>query len=223
MAAAGQIGLDLPKAGAACSRARRESHPTLAHGEMATHKKGGLRDKASIAFIDESGFMLQPLCCRTWAPRGETPIQNAWDRHDRLSAIGALTASPQGRRLNLYFQLLPHNVQTDDMVWFLTQMHRHFRHRVIVVWDRSSVHRSAAAHFQRHHSHWFQFEWLPSYAPELNPIEQCWNHTKHHDLPNFIPKDIKHLESAVLKAIRQQSANRVLLRSFFKYSQLGFR
>jgi hypothetical protein len=44
--------------------------------------------------------MLQPTVRRTWAPRGETPISHAWDRHDRLSVLSALTVSPgaRGRR-----------------------------------------------------------------------------------------------------------------------------
>ena len=42
-----------------------------------------------LVFLDESGFMLQPLLRRTWAPQGETPLSHAWDRHDRLSVISA--------------------------------------------------------------------------------------------------------------------------------------
>jgi hypothetical protein len=42
------------------------------------------------------------------------------------------------------------------MIWFLTQMHHHFQHKVILVWDRYSVHRAAARYFQRHHPGWFQ-------------------------------------------------------------------
>jgi transposase len=164
--------------------------------------------------------MLQPVRRRTWGPRGETPIHNAWDRHDRLSGIGTVVLSPKAHRAELYFQLLPHNVDTEDMVSFLTEMHQHFRHKVIIVWDRWSVHRSAAAYFEKNHPDWFEFEWLPSYAPELNPIEQCWTHTKYHDLPNFIPDNLGHLQTAVFDAITKQSHNQSLLRSFFKYSQL---
>ena len=51
--------------------------------------------------------MLTPTVRRTLAPRGQTPLQNAWDRHDRISVISALTISPVRRRLGLYFQLLP--------------------------------------------------------------------------------------------------------------------
>ena len=41
-------------------------------------------------FLDESGFMLQPVCRRTWAPRGQTPYLYHLYRQDRLSAISYL-------------------------------------------------------------------------------------------------------------------------------------
>jgi hypothetical protein len=53
--------------------------------------------------------MLTPLARRTFAPRGETPIQKCWNRHDRLSAISAITVSPERHRLGLYFQLIEPN------------------------------------------------------------------------------------------------------------------
>jgi transposase len=28
-------------------------------------------------------------------------------------------------------------------------------------------------------------EYLPGYAPELNPVEYLWGYWKHHALPNF--------------------------------------
>ena len=31
-------------------------------------------------------------------------------------------------------------------------------------------------------------EFLPAYAPELNPVEYLWGYWKHHELPNFCPK-----------------------------------
>ena len=66
--------------------------------------------------------MLQPVRRRTWAPSGQTPIQRAWDRHDRLSAISVITLSPNQRRPNLFFQVLPRNIDADDTIWFLTRM-----------------------------------------------------------------------------------------------------
>ncbi len=164
--------------------------------------------------------MLQPVRRCTWAPAGQTPIQDAWDRHDRLSAVGLISVSPRDHRLALYFQLLPENVDTDHMVWLLRLLHRHYRRHAILVWDRWNVHESATAYFEKHHPDWFTFEPLPSYSPELNPVEQCWNHTKHADLANFIPDDLDDLEEAVGASIADQSQDQDLLRSFFAYAKL---
>jgi transposase len=170
--------------------------------------------------LDESGFMLQPVRRRTWAPSGQTPSQRAWDRHDRLSAIGLIGVSPLRRRLSLYFHLITNNADADEFIWLLYLLRRHYRHHVVVVWDRLGAHRSAAAYFEKHHPDWFTFEPLPSYAPELNPVEQCWNHTKYSDLPNFIPDDIDHLHEAVEASITEQGQDQNLLRSFFAYAEL---
>ena len=54
-------------------------------------------------FVDETGFMLRPLIGKTWAPRGETPVLRVSARHDRLSAVGAVTLSPKTKRIGLYW------------------------------------------------------------------------------------------------------------------------
>jgi transposase len=170
--------------------------------------------------LDESGFMLQPLRRRTWAPSGQTPIQKAWDRHDRLSAIGFISVSPILGKLSLYFQLVRENVDTDHLIWLLREVHRFYGHHVVIVWDKWSVHLSAAAYFEKHHPDWFTFEPLPSYSPELNPVEECWNHTKYSDLPNFIPDDLDHLERAVDQSFTELRRDQDLLHSFFAFAKL---
>lgn len=65
-----------------------------------------------------------------------------------------------------------------------------------------------------------EFEWLPPYAPELNPAEQVWTHTKYADLANFIPEDLAHLRSEVAASISDQRSTPRLLRSFFDHAQL---
>jgi transposase len=192
----------------------------VARGELAANKKGAKRELVPIVFLDESGFMLQPVRRRTWAPSGKTPQQDAWDRHDRLSVIGLIGVSPLRHRLSLYFTFQSENFQTEHVVCLLRQLHYHYRSQVILVWDRLSAHRSAAAYFEAHRPDWFQFEWLPAYAPELNPVEQCWNHTKYSDLPNFIPDDVDHLGTAICESMLEQRQDQALLRSFFAFSKL---
>ena len=48
-----------------------------------------------LVFLDESGFLLIPTHRRTWAPEGHTPMVPHRYRHDRLSALAALTVLPK--------------------------------------------------------------------------------------------------------------------------------
>lgn len=164
--------------------------------------------------------MLQPVRRRTWAPCGQTPIQRAWDRHDRLSTIAAITISPQQQRLGLFFQIRPHNIRGPDMVAFLRELHRSVRRPIILVWDRYSVHRSAAKLLREANCNWLQVEWLPGYAPDLNPVEAVWNHTKHADLANYIPEDVDCLQDAVGDSLNDLHFDQTLLRSFFRWAEL---
>ena len=61
---------------------------------------------------------------RTYAPRGRTPIVEAWYRKGKISAISAVTVSPVRKRPGLSFRLLPENTnaQGEDTVAFLAQL-----------------------------------------------------------------------------------------------------
>lgn len=164
--------------------------------------------------------MLQPLVRRTWAPEGQTPIHYSWDRRDRLSVISAITVSPQRRRLGLYFDIFDHNIVTDDFELFVESLLGRLQRRLILVMDRWSVHRSAAKRLVGRFPCRVQIEWLPAYAPELNPDEQVWTRTKYVDLANYIPADIDELGRAVRRSIRRTGSQQSLLRSFFKHAKL---
>lgn len=171
-----------------------------------------------MVFLDESGFMLQPLRRRTWAPSGATPIQYAWDRHDRFSVLGALSLAPWALRIGVYFRLYDHNIVTVDVVDFVKHLHRQLGRKLILVWDRWNVHRAAARRLARYR--WLHIEWLPAYAPELNPVESMWNHTKYSDLANFVPDDSQHLGRAIRCSITNQRHDPYLKHSFFRHADL---
>lgn len=164
--------------------------------------------------------MLQPTVRRTWAPVGQTPVHHSWDRHDRLSAISAVTVSPQRRRLGLYFDILDHNVKTDDFERFVVHLLRRLGRPIILVMDRYSVHRAAAKRLAKRFGQRVAFEWLPAYAPELNPDEQVWNRAKYTDLANFIPDDVNELGHAMAASLSKTRSQQHLLRSFFQHAML---
>jgi hypothetical protein len=121
--------------------------------------------------------MLQPLVADNLGTAGtNAAASHAWDRHDRLSVISAVTISPDRRRLRVFFTVHQENIRNPQVLEFLRELRRHLRRRTILVWDRWNVHRSAARQIAQGHPGWFDFEWLRAYAPELNPVEQVESH-----------------------------------------------
>lgn len=163
--------------------------------------------------------MLQPVVRRTWGPQGQTPVMYSWDRHDRLSVTGALTLAPRRRRIGLYFTVQKTNITGEDTEAFLRAIQRQLRRGVTVVMDRWSVHRKAAKAFVGDGR--FRIEWLPPYAPDLNPVDKLWGHTKHDDLANYIPEDVFDLELELDWSMDRTRQRSRLLRSFFHAAGLG--
>lgn len=174
-------------------------------------KKNATRLGAHLVFIDESGFLLIPSVRRTWAPRGRTPILWHRYRHDRISAISAVSVSPRRRRFGLYYDLHAKNIQQDEVCIFLRHLLRHLRGHVIIVWDNGRIHggepiRELCRHYPRLH-----LESFPSYAPELNPDEGVWKLTKE-DLANGCSDDIMELGRDLVRSLKRTRHSQARLR-----------
>jgi transposase len=146
-------------------------------------------------------------------------VQRAWHRYDRLSVIAAITVSPERRRMHSRFQVHAENIRTHHIRKFLLQLRQELRRPLVVIMDRLPAHRSAARQLLELHDD-IEIEWLPGYAPELNPVEALWSHTKYCDLANFLPNDTSELRQAVLNSLKDQRGNTELLQSFFQAAKL---
>ena len=167
--------------------------------------------------------MLSPTVRRTYAPRGRTPIQRCWSCHGRVSAISAITVSPLRRRPGLHFRLLPDNrgAKAADTVAFLEDLRRRLRGPMTIVWDRSVIHdhsRAVRAWLNRHRS--VVTERFPGYAPELNPDEYVWSHTKYAKLCNYAASDLNALREAVTCHLNALHHDKTLLRGFIDHAHL---
>jgi transposase len=151
---------------------------------LAGSKKNAKRKGQTIVFIDESGLSLKPHRCRTWSPRGQTPVLQYHFNWKDLSAIAGVTW------WTFYFRLYPSTIRSPQVVDFLRRLLRQIPGNILVIWDGLRQHRSrlvkdyVAAQDGR-----LTLEYLPAYAPELNPVEYIWGYWKRHELPNFCPRD----------------------------------
>jgi len=178
---------------------------------------------AHLVFLDESGFMLNPCVRRTWAPRGQTPVLEAWDRRDRISAISSITVSPKARRLNLYFELLPDNtnIHAEDLVAYLRKLREQLGGPMTILWDGSNLHdRSKLVRaFLAEHPE-IVTERLPAYAPEINPDELVWAWTKYGRLGNLAAANTDWLRDYLITELTYIRRHPELLASFIEKTQL---
>ena len=141
-----------------------------------------------------------------------------WDRHDRLSVIAGLTLSSARHHVGLYFAIHDQNIKTDEVEEFIRDVRREVRKPLIVVLDHLPAHRSAA---KRLINDGFEIEWLPSYAPDLNPTEALWSQTKYCDMANFVPNDTLDLEVETEFALETTQGDQRMLKSFFHAAELS--
>jgi len=174
------------------------------------------RRKAHIAFLDESGFLLQPLVRRTLAPRGQRVVMRCSASHDRVSAISCVTLSPQAMHVGLYSQLLvKRNFHGEEVVEFLVSLTHKVPGEWTVVWDGNNIHgrsKVVKAWLAVHPK--VVAEDFPSYDPQNNPDEWVWSWAKYGKLSNLCPTDLEDLVKHVLDALEELKREPSLLASF---------
>jgi hypothetical protein len=119
-----------------------------------------------IFFIEESGLSQRPHRCRTWAPKGQTPVQQYHFNWKTLSAMAGVTW------WNSYFRLFPGTIRSPQVIEFLSHLLQHLPGKLLIVWDGLRSHRSRLVwEFvgQQRGRLWLEF--LPAYASSLNPVE----------------------------------------------------
>lgn len=178
-----------------------------------------------MVFIDESGLLMAPLVRRSWSPRGQTPVLYQRMRsHQHVSVMAALCIGPSRDRVSLCFRLHPkQSIRAPQVRDFLRQLTGHLQGSVVLVWDRLAAHRSRIVHrwLQRHPG--VHVEFLPPYAPELNPVEYVWSYLKSNPLANIALTEIDSLTHLARCHSRKLQHRESLLRSFVNHSPLFLR
>jgi transposase len=150
-----------------------------------------------------------------WAPKGKTPVLQYNFNWKSLSAVAGLTF------LNFCFRLYPGSVKGEQVVDFLKALVRHIVGPLLVVWDGLPAHRSRMVRdYITDLDGWIHIEYLPPYAPELNPVEYIWAYWKQHELPNVCPKDFWSLDREARRTLRRMRRRPRLIAAFWKQASL---
>lgn len=182
---------------------------------MAGAKKIAARQGRLIVFIDESGLSERPCRASTWAPKGQTPILQYSFSWKQLSAIAGVSVH------RFYFRLFSGSIKSPQIVEFLKALSATIGRKILIIWDRLQAHRSKLVKsFVEAQRGAIALEYLPAYAPELNPVEYIWAYLKSHAMPNFCAKDLAHLKQHASSRLRSMQPRCTLVTAFWKQAEL---
>jgi transposase len=177
---------------------------------------------AHLAFVDETGFMLNPLVRRTFAPRGKTPVNRVADPHARISVIGAITVAPQRQRVGLVYNMLGDNAnfRGPGIAYFVRTLLAEIGGPVTILWDRITIHSCAEVEQCLQGAAGVVVEAFPPYAPKLNPADGIWGYIKYGRLPNYTPPELDVLRTTITEELDRLRQEEELLRSFIRHTKL---
>jgi transposase len=140
---------------------------------------------------------------------------------DKVSLAAALCLSPRRQKLSLRFRTYPkQHVNNERAAEFLRGVLRQLRGPVMVLWDGGNMHKGEPIRQLQKRFSRLELHRLPPYAPELNPVEQLWNHLKYACLVNFAADNVGHLDHAARRRLHYVKRRARRLCSFFNAAQL---
>ena len=147
-----------------------------------------------IWYADETGVEGEPKGRRLWAQKGSKPRIVKNGDHIRLNILGMVRP-----RDGEFFAIEASHSDTDVFQVFLDQAARCIkpkRTKNILIVDNASWHTSPKLNW-----HFFQPKYLPSYSPDLNPIESLWLILKNNWFNNINCKTIDQLAERADQAL----------------------
>lgn len=172
--------------------------------------KRAQQNKAVVIFVDESGLASQCVYGRTWGNKGETPIVRVANKKFRFNLLAAIGSD--GR---LHYQLREGRTDAKVFVAFLQQVQRESG-RVIVIADNASIHTAGLVkEWVEEQKGEVEIEYLPTYSPELNPVEIVWSWVKRR-VSRMTSKTKAQLRKNLQAVMEQLKAAPEQVKAFFK-------
>lgn len=173
---------------------------------------------AQIHFADESSIRSDYHSGTTWAPRGKTPVVRTTGSRFSINMIASVT--PRGQ---LRFMTFKGTMNAAVFIDFLERLIQGVQSPIFLIVDGHPVHRSKAVKaFVDGTDGKLSLYFLPGYSPELNPVEQAWNHAKRHTVGRQAVSDQNELRKLIQRALwRLQNLPRIIV-GFFKHPECQY-
>jgi transposase len=142
----------------------------------------------------------------------------------RISMAGVCCYRPDGTDARLAFHLREGAYDTDQLIGVVGALRGLLGGTwpVILIWDNLPAHTSLAMRaWAADQQAWLQVEYLPAYAPDLNPTEGLWSNLKGTELANRACMRLEELAAAAEQGIARVRGESDLLLSFLHQAGLS--
>jgi len=120
-----------------------------------------------------------------------------------------------------YFRFFPGAIKSEQIIEFLSALHRQIGRKLLIVWDGVGTHKSrlVRAWLEKQNGR-IAIAFLPPYAPELNPVEAIWAYLKKNEIANLCPTTIAQVSNFARRRLRSMQHRPKLIRAFWQQAEL---
>ena len=167
--------------------------------------------KAILYCQDEATIRLTAVLAKTWAPCGQTPVQQVTGNRASIAVMSAIS-----HKGHLIFKLHEKRIASDEIIQFLQQLLIHHKRRhLVVIMDQAPPHMSKKTKGFIENQKRLHIFHLPPYSPDWNPDEQVWNHLKNHELKGHQAKTKQEMILLTEQKLTNMANNPQQLRGIF--------
>jgi len=154
---------------------------------------------------------MTPHRARTWGRQGRPPVIRVRGASRGRVSVAALACYKPGQRPRLIFQPRVHGRSRDERKSFawtdyrdlVLRAHVQLGGPIVLIWDNLNVHRSTGMRQYAADHDWLTVVQLPSYAPDLNPVEGIWSVLRRTETANVAFTDRGQLVRAVRRGLKK--------------------
>lgn len=177
------------------------------------------QEGATIEWGDEAGLACNESGGRGYAPIGQTPeARLSESQRGRVNYIASL--SHQG---NVRFMLYLCKFSAEVFIKFLERLIKDRPNKLFWIMDRHPAHGKAEVRqWLQEHSQQIEVFPLPSYSPQLNPVEYLNGSVKQGVHDKSPTRDLKQLKQRVLSRLHQLQKLPHLIRNYFRHPSVAY-
>lgn len=159
-------------------------------------RQAARRGEIHLYFSDEMDVALLPTISGCWMRLGQQRQVNTPGQNQTRYVFGAVHAITGDLHWVVWER--KNNVGFRQLLQAILAAHAEDRRKIVIVLDNYRIHKAkAVGEWVRKYKARLRLYFLPTYSPQLNPIERLWRHCRRNVTDNTFFRSIKRLLAAM--------------------------